>query len=304
MRHVPVLKSEVIEQLDLSNKKNIIDGTLGDGGHSEAILEATKPGGQLLGIDADPESLLRAKQFLHEAGDRVTFVRDNFSNMREIVAESGFGPVHGILLDLGWSTPQFAERGRGFSFELDEPLDMRLSGESDPSTATAAEMLNTADAAFLTEILHRYGEEKFAAQIAAAIVEQRNTQAYETTKQLTDTILGVYRHELKSDKDVPWIGGIHPATKTYQALRIAVNDELRVLEQVIPDAIEILEPGGRLAIITFHSLEDRIVKHYFKDLAKTKGTIITKKPIIPSQAETSRNKRARSAKLRVFETRV
>lgn len=301
MRHVPVLLHEVIDALDLSNTSHIIDGTLGDGGHSEAILEATTPNGRLLGIDTDPESLLRAKQYLHQYEGRTVFARDNFANIKAIVAETDFGPVDGILLDLGWSTPQFADRGRGFSFELDEPLDMRLSGESDSNRMTAAEILNTATEADLHEVFYRYGEERFSKEIASAIVERRTDHPYERTTDFVKTILDVYREQLKTDKDVPWIGGIHPATRSFQALRIAVNDELRVLEQTIPDAIDVLAPGGRLAIITFHSLEDRIVKHRFKDMEQYAGKIVTKKPIIPSQAEIARNKRARSAKLRVFQ---
>lgn len=300
MRHVPVLLHEVITQLDLSHSKHIIDGTLGDGGHSEAILEATTDG-TLLGIDTDPESLLRAKQYLHRFEGRTTFARDNFTNIREIVSETGFGPVDGILLDLGWSTPQFAERGRGFSFELDEPLDMRLSGASDATRMTCAEILNTATEEDIYEVLYRYGEEKFSKEIAAAIVTTRETKAYSRTFELVETVLSVYREQLKTDKDVPWIGGIHPATRTFQAFRIAVNDELRVIEQTIPEAVDVLAPGGRLAIITFHSLEDRIVKHMFKELSKTAGDVVTKKPIIPSEEEIKRNTRARSAKLRVFQ---
>lgn len=300
MRHVPVLLHEVITQLDLSHSKHIIDGTLGDGGHSEAILEATTDG-TLLGIDTDPESLLRAKQYLHRFESRTTFARDNFTNIREIVSETGFGPVDGILLDLGWSTPQFAERGRGFSFELDEPLDMRLSGASDATRMTCAEILNTATEEDIYEVLYRYGEEKFSKEIAAAIVTTREKKAYSRTFELVETVLSVYREQLKTDKDVPWIGGIHPATRTFQAFRIAVNDELRVIEQTIPEAVDVLAPGGRLAIITFHSLEDRIVKHMFKELSKTAGDVITKKPIIPSEEEIKRNTRARSAKLRVFQ---
>lgn len=301
MRHVPVLLHEVIDGLALSQHSNIIDGTLGDGGHSQGILEATSPDGRLLGIDTDPESLLRAKQFLYPFEGRTTYVRDNFAFLKRIVEDTKFGPVHGILLDLGWSTPQFAERGRGFSFELDEQLDMRLSGNSDPTRMTAAEILNTATETALYEVLYRYGEEKFAKEIAAAIVSRRESTPFVRTTDLVETVLSVYREQLKTDKDVPWIGGIHPATRTFQAIRIAVNDELRVIEQVIPDAIDILIPGGRLAIITFHSLEDRIVKHLFKDMEGTRGNIVNKKPIIPNEVEVRNNRRARSAKLRIFQ---
>jgi 16S rRNA (cytosine1402-N4)-methyltransferase len=301
MRHVPVLLHEVIDALDLSHNKHIIDGTLGDGGHSEAILEATGPSGRLLGIDTDPESLLRAKQYLHRFASQTIYARENFTELKRIVTETKFKPVDGILLDLGWSSPQFAERGRGFSFELDEPLDMRLSGASDSSRMTCAEILNTATESELYEVLYRYGEERFSEEIAAAIVAKRSVTPYVRTTELVETVLSVYRERLKSDKDVPWIGGLHPATRTFQAFRIAVNDELRVIERTIPDAIDILASRGRLAIITFHSLEDRIVKHMFKELSKTAGDVITKKPIIPTEEEIQRNTRSRSAKLRVFQ---
>lgn len=300
-RHIPVLLTESIRALQLTPESIVVDGTLGDGGHSEAILAATAPNGKLIGIDTDPESILRAKQFLHADSARVVCIRDNFVHIKRILADVGVTHVNAILLDLGWSTPQFADRGRGFSFEADEPLDMRLSGESEAEKQTAAEFLAASTESDLEELLYRYGEEPYAKQIAAAIVVQRSTKAYERTVDLVSTILGVYRKELHSEKEIPWIGGIHPATKTFQAIRIAVNDELRVLEQVIPDAIDVLAPGGRLAIISFHSLEDRIVKHTFKKLEKEHGTIITKKPIVPSKIETKKNPRSSSAKLRVFQ---
>ncbi len=314
-RHVPVLMKEVIEGLGLKKGAHVIDGTLGDGGHSEAILQVIGPKGRLLGIDADAESLLRAKQYLYQWQDQVTFVRDNFVNLSEIVKQHDFAPVNGILLDLGWSSPQFAERGRGFSFEKDEPLDMRYAGENpksafldrretirNPKFETAAQILNNFALNELIDIFHRFGEEKYGRTIAESIVRERRKAPIERTGQLVELILEVYREKLNSKKEVPWIGGIHPATKIFQALRIAVNDELAVLESVLPQAIDCLAPGGRLAIISFHSLEDRIVKHYFRQpmLADT-IRIITKKPIVASEAEVLQNPRSRSAKLRVVE---
>lgn len=319
MRHEPVLLQEVLTALVLTNGKNIVDCTLGDGGHSEKIVQAIAPDGQLLGIDADPESLLRAKNFLNEYADRITFVRNNFEHLSEIIQDNDFGPVHGILMDFGWSSPQFAERKRGFSFQnRDEPLDMRYDPrlacehmETDPpltpdgrplyGRCTAAEILNTKDEAMLEEIFRVYGEEKLSKQIAKAVVEKRDVFPIESVADFVDIILSVYRTKLKTDKEVPWVGGLHPATKAFQALRIAVNDELGVIEQVIPQAIEALEPGGRLAVITFHSLEDRIVKHLFKAQRKKTISIITKKPIVASTEEAEANPRARSAKLRIIE---
>ena len=320
-RHEPVLPAETIDALALESGANVIDCTLGDAGHSEMILEQTGPDGKLLGIDADPESILRARKFLHAYGDRAVFVRDNFERLSEIIRESSFGPVNGILMDLGWSSPQFAERKRGFSFQIsDEPLDMRydprldcehvavdppLSPDGRPlyGRCTAAEIVNTAPEDRLAMILRVYGEEKLHKQIAKKIVQKREVYPIESTGDMVDAILEAYREKLKTDKEVPWIGGIHPATKSFQALRIAVNSELDVLEAALPQAIEALAPGGRLAVISFHSLEDRIVKHFFKSQAKKTVNIITKKPITASEEEAAANPRARSAKLRVIEKR-
>ena len=274
-RHIPVLLDEVINSLQIKPNSNIIDCTLGDGGHSEAILEKNSPHGKLLGIDADPESVLRAKQFLYRFGDRAIFERNNFENLKQIITERGFGPVNGILLDLGWSTPQFEERGRGFSFTGDESLDMRYGGSNDKSI-TAAEIINEYGFADLKKIFKQFGEENLAEPIAKEIIEKRKNNRIETTGQLTEIILDVFRRILKSDKEIPWVGGIHPATKIFQALRIETNHELEALRNILPAAVEALEPGGRLVVITFHSLEDRIVKHFFQ--GKTdKLKIITKK---------------------------
>lgn len=299
-RHVPVLAKEVLDLLNLQPNQNVIDCTLGDAGHSELMLEKTGPNGKLLGIDADPESVLRAKQYLYRFGNRVIFIRDNFENIKESAESVKFGPVHAILFDLGWSTPQFAERGRGFSFENDEPLDMRFSGEHQGvQTKTAAEILNEYSKDELTKIFKYYGEEKFAEVIAEEIVNFRKNSPLKKTGELTELVLKVYREKLHSDKEVPWVGGTHPATQVFQALRIETNNELDVLKKVLPKAVEALVPGGRLAVITFHSLEDRIVKHYFQSNNGVK--IITKKPVVPSDAEVNDNHRSRSAKLRVVE---
>ncbi len=299
-RHIPVLLAETVEQLNLVPNATVIDCTLGDAGHAEAILEKTAPHGQLFGIDADIESILRAKLFLYRFEGRVTFVRDNFSQLKKIADEYEIDLVDGIVMDLGWSTPQFAERGRGFSFLQDEPLDMRFGGEVRVGRIkTAAEYLAELSAVEIAAVLHRYGEEKLAKEIAEAIVKVREKEPLATTKQLAEVVLSVYRTKLKTDKEIPWIGGIHPATQTFQALRILVNDELEVLRSVLPQAVDLLKPGGRLAVITFHSLEDRIVKHFFQKTKTIK--IITKKPIIATAEELTINPRARSAKLRVVE---
>jgi len=299
-KHVPVLLKEVLELLQLKSGMNVIDCTLGDAGHSEKILEATDPYGKLLGIDADMEAILRAKQFLYKYEDRVVFARDNFVNLKKIVEENDFGPVNGILMDLGWSTPQFEDRGRGFSFlRSEEKLDMRFAGNE--MKMSAEDIVNDLDFGRLVIIFKKYGEENLSKQIVKAIVDKRKEKRIETVGELVEIVLVVYREKLKTKKEIPWIGGIHPATKVFQALRIAVNDELKVLEQTLPQAVEALAPGGRLAVISFHSGEDRIAKTYFKKQNEKILKIINKKPIVCSDEEGKENPRARSAKLRVIE---
>lgn len=330
MRHVPVLLKEVLDSLQLNPGDNVIDCTVGDAGHAEKILEQTAPNGKLLAIDADPESILRAKQYLHEFGPLVIYARDNFAHLKNIVRQDNFGPVNGILMDLGWSSPQFAERGRGFSFQnLDEPLDMRYaigdSRDAPLGRLTAANVLNTESEQALEKIFREYGEEHLSKEIAAAIVAKRKEQPIERTNQLVDIILATYRTKLsrpgrdpahrrrcgtppdgggrrwKITTRIPWIGGLHPATKVFQALRIAVNDELGVIERALPQAVETLAPGGRLAVITFHSLEDRLVKHWFQKHDSKTIRLVNKKPIGPTRSEVESNPRSASAKLRVIE---
>ena len=319
MRHVPVLLNETVEALQLKPGSNVIDCTLGDAGHAEKILELTSPTGKLLGIDADAESILRAKQYLYKFEERVVFVRDNFENLKTIVEENNFENADGILMDFGWSSPQFEERGRGFSFQNnDEPLDMRydtylncehnavdpplgLDGKPLYGKCTAAEYVNTMSPAILTKIFKDYGEEGLAGEIAEAVVEKRKEYNLETVKDLAEIILNVYRTKLKTEKEIPWVGGLHPATKVFQALRIAVNDEFGVIERVLPQAIEVLQSRGRLAVNTFHSAEDRIVKHYFKSQVGKTIELVNKKPIVCSDEEHKENPRARSAKLRIVQ---
>jgi len=302
MRHEPVLLHEVLDALDLVPGKNIIDCTLGDAGHSEKILEKTAPNGKLLGIDMDPEAILRAKQFLYRFDERAQCVRENFEQLTAIIEREHISPVDGILMDFGWSTPQFEDRFRGFSFmNPEEPLDMRF-GAGLQKTETAADILNTRDARELERIFHTYGEESLSEAIANAVVEKRKENQFEKVQDFVETVLETYRKKLKTEKEIPWIGGLHPATKVFQALRIAVNDELGVIERALPQAVEALASGGRLAVITFHSLEDRIVKHYFKKLEVQQFVrTITKKPIVCSSEEAASNPRARSAKLRVVQ---
>jgi len=290
MKHVPVLNNEIIHLLQLKAGEKVVDCTLGDGGHAEAILQEIKSTGKLLGIDTDPEAILRAKQYLYEFDNQITFVRDNFKNLKIIVEKENFNPVDAILLDLGWSSQQFEGRNRGFSFlKTDEPLDMRYDINQG---IVASDILNYRNKEELNKIFKQYGEEKLSKKIASKIIEKRKIKEFETVGELVEIILQVYGNQAKISK-------IHPATRVFQALRIAVNDELEKLAKVLPQAIEILKPEGHLAIISFHSLEDRIVKHFFKKNQNIK--IITKKPIIATKEELEINPRARSAKLRVIE---
>ena len=300
MRHEAVLKSEVLESLDLSVGDRVVDATLGDGGHSEDILQIIGESGRLLGIDADPEAILRTKKFLKEYENKIIFVRDNFVNLQKIISENSFLKPNAILFDLGWSTPQFADRGRGLSFgNPEEKLDMRYDSQK---TKTAEEILNNYTREQLFRIFREYGEEKFSIEIAREITKTRKKQEIKKVGDLLDIILRVYRRKLKiKDDRMPWLGGINPATKVFQALRIEVNDELNVLREVLPQAVDVLAPGGKLAVISFHSLEDRIVKHFFKSQKDKTLKIINKKPIIATEQELSNNPRARSAKLRVVE---
>lgn len=301
--HIPVLLDEVLKGLNLHPGQRYIDGTLGAGGHAEAILQAIAPDGQVLGLDADPVALNSARQRLAPYNDRVHLVNANFSQLATIAHSYDFVPVHGILLDLGLSSMQLGDAERGFSFQNEGPLDMRY----DPSgPITAADLVNNLSQSELADLLYRFGEERRSRSIARAIVAARPVRS---TRELADVVARA-------------VGGrrgarIHPATRTFQALRIAVNDELGTLSSALSEAMTLLAPGGRLAVISFHSLEDRIVKNYFVQESKdcicppeqlicTCGhqatlRIITRKPIIASSDEINVNPRARSAKLRVAE---
>lgn len=301
--HVPVLLYETLSHLDLHPGTNVVDGTIGGGGHAEAILEATAPDGRLLGVDLDPDALERARGRLAPFGDRFEIVQGNFANLDHIVRDHpAVDPVRGVLLDLGLSSDLLADARRGFSWQEDGPLDMRFDRSG--GELTASMILNTWSVSDLTRILREYGQEPFAAELVAEITTARKKRSWISTRQLLEAVLLVFRERLRSKREVPWIGGRHPATKTFQALRIAVNDELGTLKRGIEIAFNILAAPGRLAVISFHSLEDRIVKTFFRELAKAeKGLIITKKPVAPQAAEQRANPRSRSAKLRVIEKR-
>jgi 16S rRNA (cytosine1402-N4)-methyltransferase len=285
--HIPVMLEETVEALGVRTGGCYVDCTLGPGGHAAAILEHSQPDGRLLGIDADPASITAARERLEPYRSRVVLVNENFVNLKEVGTGFGFFPADGILFDLGLSSPQLDTGSRGFSFRYDEPLDMRL----DPKQSlTAADIVNTYPEAELAEIITILGEERFGRRIARAIASGR---PLDTTKQLVDIIeraTGGRR------------GRIHPATRTFQALRIVVNHELEHLESALGQAAEMLSPGGRLVVISYHSLDDRIVKLFLRGEAKeSRLSLINKKVITPSLAEVSLNPRSRSAKLRAAE---
>jgi 16S rRNA (cytosine1402-N4)-methyltransferase len=299
--HIPVLFSEVLDLLNPQPGGQYIDGTLGAGGHTAGILEASAPDGRVLVFDRDPEAIQFNRHRLAEYGERVIFINSSYSMMNKLAKENGFFAVKGVLLDLGLSSRQLADARRGFSFLREGPLDMRFDSSSE---VTAADLVNSLTKNELVAIFRRYGEVNRSERIAEAIVANRPLN---TTADLAELI----------QEEVGQRGRIHPATQVFQALRIAVNDELAELERGIDEAIDVLEPGGRLAIISFHSLEDRIVKHTFRDLSKdcicppeqpictcnvrARVRVITRRAVKASSGEVSANPRSRSARLRVVE---
>ena len=293
-RHVPVFLDEITTWLVTDRSKTFVDGTVGYGGHSERLLERAGDGSILIGIDRDEEALTYSRTRLARFGSRAILLKGDFVEVKQLLRNVDIPAVDGVLLDLGVSSPQLDDSNRGFSFQEDGPLDMRM----DQSTGTTAgELVNSLPESELADLIFQYGEERFSRRIARAIVRARERKALASTQELTtvikESVPAAYRH-----------GRIHCATRTFQALRIAVNRELDVLEPAIRDAVDMLRPGGRIAVISFHSLEDRIVKHTFRALAERpyqKVVVLTKKPQVPSDAECQANPRARSAKLRVAE---
>lgn len=303
--HLTVLKRETAEMLDVRGGGIYVDATLGLGGHAEAVLQANGSA-RLIGIDQDEEALRLAAERLSPFEDRVRFVNSNFSALRSVLRSEGIEAVDGIVADLGLSSLQLDSETRGFSFRFDAPLDMRMDAAAE--TPTAAELLEELSEHEIADIIYRYGEERFSRRIARRIVERREGGTpVRTTKELAQL---VERSVKRSPKDK-----IHPATRTFQALRIAVNGELEILEQFLTDGVDSLKTNGRFAVITFHSLEDRIVKQTFQRLAGkcfcpprmptcicgavNKIELVTRKPIVPADDEIEKNPRSRSAKLRV-----
>lgn len=293
MAHATVLLHEAIDGLELSHGDVFVDATLGNAGHSEYVLSLGKEV-EVIGIDQDEDSLARAKERLaHDA--RISFVHENFRNLDSVLKTLNLPHIDKILFDFGFSSDQMESSGRGFSFQRDEPLLMTFKKETKPGDLTAYEIVNAWSETDIKTILFEYGEERFAGRIARTIVESRKKNPIGTTKELVDVIL------LATPKAYQR-GRISPATRTFQALRIAVNDELGAIREALPKALSLLTPGGRIAAISFHSLEDRIVKHTFREWSKNElGTVVTKRPITPTEEEIQENPRSRSAKLRIFE---
>ena len=304
--HVSVLLDECIDGLNIRPDGIYVDGTLGGAGHSSQIAKRLTTG-RLIGIDRDPVALKAASTRLEPYRDRVTLVHSNFCEIAGVLQDLGISGVDGILLDLGVSSPQLDDGQRGFSYMADAPLDMRMNNED---ALSAEQVVNTWSQEDLKRILYDYGEERYAPQIAAAICRRRAEKPIETTLELVDVIRSAMPAAALREKQ-------HPAKRSFQAIRIAVNDELGSVEKVMVDAIDCLNPGGRLAIITFHSLEDRIVKNGMAAASKgctcppnfpvcvcgkkPRVKLISRKPIVSGQEELDRNPRARSAKLRVCE---
>lgn len=304
--HQAVMLKEVIEYLQPQKNQNFIDGTIGAGGHSEAILKLTGPNGKLLGFDWDEKAIGRCEERFKKYGDRVILINESYVQIKKVVEELNFGSISGILLDLGLSSDQLTNDGRGFSFQSDEPLDMRFSLKND---LTAAQIINEWSASQLEHIFYQYGEEQETRSIVRRIIAERKKAPILNTVKLAEIV--------KMSKKPNYSRKTHPATKVFQALRIAVNDELGNIEKGLNDSLDLLVSGGRLVIISFHSLEDRIVKDFIKREAlgcicppeipvcrcnhKARLKIITRKPIVPTEEEINVNYRSRSAKLRVAE---
>ncbi len=287
--HVPVLLKEVLEYLDPKPNRNFIDATVGDGGHAKEILKLTAPHGMFLAVDRDTDSIIRARANLEKFGKRILFINDSFGNLKKIAGETGIKPVHGILFDFGMSSSQLEDSGRGFSFQTDEILDMRFDVKS---PLTAEDIINEYSEKELEEIFRKWGEEPKARLIAKTIVEARKWKRIKTTKELIEVIGKVARRR----------GRLHPATLVFQALRIEANQEFNEIEKALKAVPEVLTKGGRAAFISFHSLEDRLIKNWTRDLKK-QGVIkiLNKKPIMASWEEKTANPKSRSAKLRAVE---
>lgn len=306
-RHTSVLLKETIEALNIMPGGTYLDGTLGGGGHAFEVCKRLNENGRLYGIDQDADAIVAAGKRLEEFGKKAVIIRDNYCNAREVLREQGVEKVDGIVLDLGVSSYQLDTVERGFTYKYDTPLDMRMDQRQ---MLTARDIVNAYDEKTLYRVIRDYGEDQFAKNIAKHIVQARQHKPIETTFELNEVIKAAIPAKMRA------VGG-HPSKRTFQAIRIECNHELEVLKNALGDLIHLLNPQGRLCIITFHSLEDRIVKSFFKEMEHPctcppefpvcicgklpSGRVITRKPVLPSQEELEVNSRSKSAKLRVFE---
>lgn len=304
--HISVLLAEVMENLDIKPDGVYVDGTLGGAGHAEEICKRLGEKGRFVGLDQDEEAVAASRERLAVFEDKASIVKSNYVHMKQVLDSQGIHKVDGILLDLGVSSHQLDDAGRGFSYREDAPLDMRMDREQ---PITAKDIVNRYPEAELARIIYSYGEERYARSIARHIVREREHREIETTGELVDIIRRAMPAKAQNGKG-------HPAKRTFQAIRIECNQELEVLRQALDDMIDLLRDNGRLCIISFHSLEDRIVKNSFRKAEnpctcppdfpvcacgkKPRGKVLTKKPILPTEKEMERNSRSKSAKLRVF----
>ena len=306
-RHTSVLLKETIEALNIMPGGVYLDGTLGGGGHAFEVCKKLNDNGRLYGIDQDADAIIAAGKRLEEFGKKAVIIRDNYCNAREVLREQGVDKVDGIVLDLGVSSYQLDTVERGFTYKYDTPLDMRMDQRQ---MLTARDIVNEYDEKTLYRVIRDYGEDSFAKNIAKHIVQARQHKPIETTFELNEVIKAAIPAKMRA------VGG-HPSKRAFQAIRIECNNELEVLKDTLGDLVHLLNPQGRLCIITFHSLEDRIVKSFFKEMEHPctcppefpvcicgklpSGRVVTRKPVLPSQEELEVNSRSKSAKLRVFE---
>lgn len=292
--HTTVLLEESVAALNLKPRAVAVDATVGQGGHALLMAAAVGAQGTVLALDADTTSLARAQSVLEGANAHLVFVHGNFRHIKDHAVRAGITSADGILFDLGWHSGQL-QSGRGFSFNEDAPLVMTLNPDAAAYTTTAADIIATWSEEDLANLFKTLGGERFSGRIARVIVETRERTKIETSKQLADVIISAVPRKFQK-------GRIHPATRVFQALRMQVNDELGALKDGLNSAYELLAPEGRLAVISFHSLEDKVVKEWMRERGKSEqGTIVTKKPMVPSRQEQKQNPRSRSAKLRIFQ---
>ncbi len=292
--HVSVLLNESVEGLAIHEGDVIVDGTLGAGGHSAEIARRFGNAVQIVGFDLDAHALVIAKETIEKAGGKLTSIHDTFAHIEHACVAHGIPKINKALFDLGVSSMELGASGRGFSFMHDEPLLMTLKNPITSDTLTAGHVVNGTSESELADIIYQLGEERYSRMIAKAIVTARRKKRIETTFELKEIVWDAVPRGYRNGK-------IHPATKTFQALRMYVNDELGAIEQGLRGAWNMLETNGRIAVITFHSLEDRVVKNIFKEFSKSNGTLINKKPIVPTREEVLKNRRSRSAKLRIIQ---